>query len=68
MKQLFVGMICILALAATALSVSATPKKRYDKKTGSCRVLNSGPLEWESLPWGQGGKGFKQEFMKSPSP
>jgi cytochrome c5 len=60
MKPLFVGMICILALTATALSVSATPKKRYDKKTETCRVLNSGPLEWESLPWGKGGKGFKQ--------
>jgi hypothetical protein len=60
MKQLFIGMICAFALAATALSVSARPQKRFDEKTGTCRVLNSGPLDWESLPWGQGGKGFKQ--------
>ncbi len=60
MKQLLVVIICTLALVATAVSVSATPKKRYDKKTGTCRILNSGSLEWESLPWGQGGKAFKQ--------
>lgn len=60
MKNLFIGMICIVALAATALSVSARPKKRYDAKTKSCRVLDSGSLEWESLPWGKGGKAYKQ--------
>ena len=35
-------------------------KKRLDSGTGTCRVLSSGPLEWESLPWGKGGKAFKQ--------
>jgi mono/diheme cytochrome c family protein len=53
-------MICISALAATALSVSASPKKRYDAKTKTCRTLNAAPLEWETLPWGEGGKAFKQ--------
>ncbi len=60
MKQVLVVTICILALAATTANVSATPEKRYDKKTGTCRVLNNGPLEWETLPWGEGGKAFKQ--------
>ena len=60
MKQTFIGILCIFILAATSISVSATPKKRYDSKTGSCRILSSGSLEWESLPWGQGGKAFKQ--------
>lgn len=60
MKRLLILAICFTVLAGTALSVSATPKKRYDKNTGSCRILDKGPLEWESLPWGQGGKGFKQ--------
>lgn len=60
MKQLCIGILCVFILTATSLSVSATPKKRYDSKTGTCRVLSSGPLEWESLPWGQGGKAFKQ--------
>lgn len=60
MKRIFIGMICISALAATALSVSATPKKRYDAKTESCRTLTAAPLDWETLPWGQGGKAFKQ--------
>ncbi len=60
MKQLFIGMFCVAVLAATSFSVSATPQKRYDENTGSCRILDSGPLEWESRAWGQGGKGFKQ--------
>ncbi len=53
-------MTCVFAVGATALTVSARPKKRFDETTGTCRILNVGPLEWESLPWGQGGKGFKQ--------
>ena len=60
MKRLLICIICIAALVLTSISASARPKKRYDEKTGTCRVLNMGPLEWESLPWGKGGKGFKQ--------
>ena len=60
MKQLLIGFICIFTLTTTVISTSATPKKRFDEGTGTCRVLNSNPLEWESLPWGIGGKGFKQ--------
>lgn len=60
MRQLVICILCISALALTSISASARPKKRYDEKTKSCRVLNVGPLNWESLPWGQGGKGFKQ--------
>ncbi len=60
MKQFFILIFCLFAVLAIAQSVSATPKTRYDKNTGTCRILNSGPLEWESLPWGKGGKGFKQ--------
>jgi len=60
MKHMVIAIICVVAVARTAFSVSATPQKRYDEKTGSCRILDTGPLEWESLPWGQGGKAFKQ--------
>ncbi len=51
MKQFFIVMICVFAVGVTSLSVSARPKKRFDETTGTCRVLNVGPLEWESLPW-----------------
>ncbi len=60
MRIILISALCCLTLTAMALSASATPKKRYDAKTESCRILDSGPLEWESLPWGLGGKGFKQ--------
>ncbi len=60
MKQLLIGILCFFILAATSISLSAATKKRLDSRTGTCRVLSSGPLEWESLPWGKGGKAFKQ--------
>jgi hypothetical protein len=60
MKQILIGILCFFILAGTSISLKAAPKKRLDSRTGTCRVLSSGPLEWESLPWGKGGKGFKQ--------
>jgi len=60
MKQLLIGTLCIFILVLTSASLSAVQKTRFDSRTGSCRVLSSGALEWESLPWGQGGKAFKQ--------
>lgn len=60
MKQFLISTLCLFVFLATAQSISATPKTRFDKKSGTCRILSSGPLEWASLPWGEGGKGFKQ--------
>ncbi len=60
MRKLFIIITCVLTAGVTATTVMARPAKRFDAKTQSCRVLNSGPLEWESLPWGKGGKGFQQ--------
>lgn len=60
MKRVYIGVISFFILAAAALSVYATPAKRLDTKTGTCRILNDGPLEWESRAWGKGGKAFKQ--------
>ena len=60
MKHLSMGVICFFILAVTALSVYGTPAKRFDARTGTCRILNDGPLEWESRPWGEGGRTFKQ--------
>jgi hypothetical protein len=41
------------------MQASARPAKRFDETTKTCRVLDDGPLEWESNSWGQGGKMFK---------
>jgi len=64
MKYLAIWLVLIFTLTVTAFSVFATPSKRYDANTQSCRVLNSGPLEWETRSWGEGGKTFKQ-FCKN---
>ena len=64
MKYISIWGVCVLVLAVTAFSVYARPAKRYDATTGTCRILNDGPLEWESRSWGEGGKTFKQ-FCKS---
>lgn len=60
MKKLIFAAACILLTGMITTVVMARPAKRYDAKTQSCRVLDTGPLEWESLPWGKGGKGFQQ--------
>ncbi len=64
MKYLAISLILFFSLTVTAFSVFATPSKRYDANTQTCRVLNSGPLEWETRSWGKGGKTFKQ-FCKN---
>lgn len=64
MKRVYIGLLCFFAVAATTLSVMATPASRHDIRTKTCRVLNQGPLEWESRPWGEGGRVFK-EFCRS---
>jgi len=30
------------------------------KITKTCRILEYGPLEWDSRPWGEGGKVFRE--------
>ncbi len=60
MKRAYIGLICCFAMVAAALTVYATPAKRFDAGTGTCRVLDSGSLDWETRAWGKGGKAFKQ--------
>jgi len=60
MKYLSMWALCLFLVGVTAYTVYGRPAKRYDKGSQTCRVLNSGSLEWESLPWGEGGKTFKQ--------
>ncbi len=58
---------CIVMLAAIGLMASvlqARPSKRLDERTQMCRLIAEGKLDWESEPWGRGGKKF-QEVCKS---
>ncbi|MCK9296774.1 MAG: hypothetical protein M0P70_17050 [Desulfobulbaceae bacterium] len=54
-------MFAVFLLAVSfALQAEARPKNRYDETTKTCRILESGPLEWDSRPWGEGGKVFRE--------
>ncbi|OKY74115.1 MAG: hypothetical protein BM485_14980 [Desulfobulbaceae bacterium DB1] len=50
---------CIMA-AGFATQAEARPKSRFDETTQTCRIIDSGPLEWDSRPWGEGGKVFRE--------
>jgi len=47
-----------------ACQAQARPKTRFDATTQTCRILNRGQLDWDSQPYGEGGKVFR-EFCKS---
>ena len=59
MKHFALSLAALLLIPALSNQAAAAPKTRYDATTQTCRVLNDGPLEWESRPWGEGGKLFK---------
>lgn len=59
MNRLALSFAALLLVPALANQANATPKTRYDAATQTCRVLDDGPLEWESRPWGEGGKLFQ---------
>lgn len=58
MKQIST-MFLFLVILTISMQAHAKPLTRYDESTKTCRVLSEGPLEWESQPWGEGGKAFK---------
>lgn len=64
MRKSLVMCAVLLVSTAVAIEIHAAPKSRFDETTQTCRLLDDGPLEWESRPWGQGGKLF-QERCKS---
>ena len=59
MNRLAISLAALCLVPAFALQAEASPKTRYDAGTQTCRVLSDGPLEWESRPWGEGGKLFQ---------
>jgi len=60
MKHFALSLAALLLIPALSNQADAAPKTRYDATTQTCRVLDDGPLEWESRPWGEGGKLFKE--------
>lgn len=59
MNRFAISLAALLLVPALSNQADAAPKTRYDAATQTCRVLDAGPLEWESRPWGEGGKLFK---------
>lgn len=60
MKRIALSLAALLLVPAFAGQANAAPKTRHDATTQTCRVLSEGPLEWESRPWGEGGKLFRE--------
>ncbi len=60
MRQPLILLVAVLAVCSWALRAEANPTTRYDATTDSCRVLDHGPLEWASRPYGEGGKEFRK--------
>jgi len=59
-----IAVITLLATVIMAANVQARPGKRLDERTQMCRLIGEGQLDWESEPWGIGGKKF-QEVCKN---
>jgi len=63
-KPIRVFLAAVLTGVILAPTVQARPTKRIDEKTQMCRLIGEGRLDWESEPWGLGGRKF-QEVCKS---
>lgn len=59
MNRFAMSLAALLLFPAFTSQANAAPQTRFDATTQTCRVLNDGPLEWDSRPWGEGGKLFK---------
>ncbi len=59
-KVLAVSIAALLTTVWTTQSLFARPRKRYDKRTKMCRILDKGKLDWESDHWGTGARKFKE--------
>jgi len=63
-RTLLPCLVSLLVVGLMASVLQARPSKRFDEKTQMCRLISEGLLNWESEPWGRGGKKF-QEVCKS---
>ncbi len=60
MRVMLIAVLCVSVVFGFFTQAEARPKSRYDATTKSFRILESGPLEWDSSPWGEGGKVFRE--------
>lgn len=51
--------ICSVLLMLSVSVAMARPGHRFDSTTQSCRSFNDGRAEFDSRPWGEGGKVFQ---------
>ena len=58
--SVIVALFVFCSMSYSVQFVEARPGKRLDERTKMCRVLDSGVLDWESEPWGQGGVKFRE--------
>lgn len=61
------ALILLFFFVGIAMEAVASPKTRYDEPTDTCRNISEGRLEWESRPWGTGGKLFRAECQSCHS-
>ncbi|HFQ89246.1 MAG TPA: hypothetical protein ENK27_04130 [Desulfobulbus sp.] len=60
-KMALVAVAGLLLVAWCGIDrAEARPRKRYDPRTKMCRQLDRGKLDWNSEPWGIGGKKFRE--------
>lgn len=57
MKGVAIFLLIFFTFAAEAM---ARPTHRFDYTTQTCRSFADGQLEWDSRPWGEGGKVFRE--------
>ena len=60
MNKLCVMLVAFALLTPFAPQVSARPAHRFDAATNTCRDLSKGQADWDSRPWGEGGKLFRK--------
>ncbi|WP_319547409.1 hypothetical protein [Desulfogranum marinum] len=61
MQSSMVASIMAIVFFAFCLNeAQAHPTERFDQRTQMCRLIAKPPLDWESEPWGTGGKKFRE--------
>jgi hypothetical protein len=57
----FGAMLIAFSILVTFISLAnARPAHRFDATTNTCRDLSNGQADWDSRPWGEGGKLFRK--------
>jgi len=60
MRKLLIFALVIFVAGLAATVIQARPSKRLDERTGMCRFIAEGQLDWDSEPWGRGAQKFRE--------